>query len=102
MLELAMTPSILSGNRQAPPDGTLKTPAELMPKVDNVPAIGHSETFCADTADTKPGAARITAAAIAFDVRMKGLPVAFSTARGSGFQCAMLIWIKEPSGQNPT
>src|SRR4029077_10072118 len=98
MLELAMTPSILRGNRQAPPDGTLKTPAELMPKVDNVPAIGHSGAVCADATDTTPGAARITAAAIAFEKRMKSLPVAFSTARGSGLRGAALIWIKQASG----
>ena len=50
-----MTPSILSGNRQAPPGATLKTPAELMPKVDNVPAIGHSGAFCANETDTNLG-----------------------------------------------
>ena len=52
-----MTPSILSGNRQAPPGATLKTPAELIPKVDNVPAIGHSGAFCANETDTNAGAA---------------------------------------------
>ena len=75
MLEAAMTPSILSGNRQAPPGATLKTPAELIPKGDNVPAIGHSGAFCADATDIKPVAARITVAAIAFDARMKIPPV---------------------------
>ena len=32
------------GKRQAPPDTTLKTPVELMPQVDSIPATGHSES----------------------------------------------------------
>ena len=47
MLELAITPSILRGKRQAPPGATLKAPVELMPQVDSVPATGHSEAACA-------------------------------------------------------
>jgi len=71
MLELAITPSILRGKRQAPPDATLKSPVELTPQVDSIPATGHSETVCADETDTKLGAARTIAKAIAFDTRMK-------------------------------
>jgi hypothetical protein len=75
MLDLAITPSILRGNRQAPPEATLNTPAELMPQVDSIPATGHSEAACADDTDTKPGAARTIAKAISLDTRMKILPV---------------------------
>jgi len=71
MLEAAMTPSILSGKRQARPGATLKAPVELMPKLDNVPAIGHSGAFCADETDTNSGAARTAAKPIAFDMRME-------------------------------
>ena len=80
-LELAITPSILRGKRQAPPDATLKTPVELMPQVDSIPATGHSEAACADETDTKLGAARTIPKAIAFDTRMKN-PSLFSTVRG--------------------
>ena len=99
MLELAITPSILRGKRQAPPDATLKTPVELTPQVDSIPATGHSEAVCADETDTKLGAARTIANAIAFDTCMKGPPSLFSTVRGSHFPGAALIWIKEASGQ---
>ncbi len=71
MLELAMTPSILSGKKQAPSDTTLKTPVELMPQVDSVPATGHSEAACDDETHAKLGAARKMAKAIAFDTRIK-------------------------------
>jgi hypothetical protein len=73
MLESAMTPSILRGNRQAPPGGTTKTPVELTPKVLSIPATGHSEAVCADAIDAKPWAAKIKATALAFDMRMKTL-----------------------------
>jgi hypothetical protein len=85
MLEAAMTPSILSGNRQAPPGATLKTPAELIPKVDNVPAIGHSGAFCANETDTDAGAARTAAKPIAFDTRVKNPSLSLSTVRASRF-----------------
>ncbi|MGA8809466.1 MAG: hypothetical protein WB973_16470 [Thermoanaerobaculia bacterium] len=71
MLELAITPSILRGKRQAPPDAMLKRPVELMPQVDSIPAIGHSGAVCADETDTKPGATRTTTNAMALDTRMK-------------------------------
>ena len=97
--KLAMTPSILSGKRQAPPDATLKTPVELMPKVDSIPATGHSEAVCADETDTKPGAARTIAKAIAFDTRMKVPAISiFKRLEDSRFPGAPLIWIKEASG----
>ena len=73
MLEAAMTPSILSGNRQVLPGATLKTPAELIPKVDNVPAIGHSGALCANETDTNAGAARTAAKPIALDTRIVSL-----------------------------
>lgn len=85
MLELAMTPSILRGKRQAPPDATLKTPVELMPQVDSIPATGHSEAACADETDTKLGAARTIAKAIAFDTRMKS-PSLFQVLEDSVFR----------------
>ena len=75
MLELAMTPSILRGNRHEPPDGTLKTPVELMPQVDSIPATGHSGATCADETDTKNGTARMVASTVAFNARMKILPI---------------------------
>ena len=100
MLELAITPSILRGKRQVPPDATLKRPVELTPQVDSIPATGHSEAVCADETDTKLGATRTIAKAIAFDTRMKSPPISFfSTVRGSRFPAAALIWIKEASGQ---
>jgi hypothetical protein len=102
MPELAITPSILRGKRQAPPDATLKTPVELMPQVDSIPATGHSEAARADETAPKPGPARTTAKAIAFDTRMKNLPVPFSTVTGSRFPGVALIWIKEASGQTRT
>jgi hypothetical protein len=78
MLELAMTPSILSGKRQVPPDAKLKAPAELTPQVDSVPATGHSEAACTDETDIRLGAVRTMAKAIAFDARMKTAPVFFN------------------------
>ena len=77
MLELAITPSILRGKRQAPPGATLKAPAELMPQVDSVPAIGHSEAARAADTDAKPGTARTMAKANAFDTRMKSPSISF-------------------------
>jgi hypothetical protein len=74
MDELAITPSILRGKRQVPPDATLKTPAELMPQVDSVPAIGHSEAACTEETDTKLEATRTAAKGITFDTRMKNPP----------------------------
>ena len=100
MLEFAITPSILRGKRQAPPDATLKTPVELMPQVDSAPATGHSEAACADETDTKLGAARTIAKAIAFDTRMKNPSV--SDFRRSRFSGATLIWIKETSDPTRT
>ena len=94
MLEFAITPSILRGKRQAPPDATLKSPVELTPQVDSIPATGHSEAVCADETDTKLGAAKTTAKAIAFDTRMKGPLSLFPTVKGSRFPGAALIWIK--------
>ena len=99
MLELAITPSILRGKRQAPPDATLKTPVELMPQVDSIPATGHSEAACADETDNKLGAAKTIAKAIA-DMRMKSPLSLFSTVRGTRFPGAWLIWIKEASGSD--
>ena len=100
MLELAITPSILRGKRQAPPDATLMIPVELTPQVDSIPATGHSETVCADEIDTKLGAARTIAKAIAFDTRMKGPLSLFPTVNGSHFPGAALIWIKRAWVQN--
>ena len=92
MLELAIAPSILRGKRQAPPDATSKTPVELMPQVESVPATGHSEAACADETGTKLGAARTIPKAIAFDMRTKS-PSLFSTVRGFRLRGATLIWI---------
>lgn len=78
-------PPILRGKRQAPPDATLKTPVELMPQVDSIPATGHSEAACADETDTKLGAARTIAKAIAFDTRMKS-PSLFQVLEDSVFR----------------
>ena len=99
MLELAITPSILRGKRQAPPGATLKAPVELMLPVDSVPAIGHSEAACADEIDAKPGAARTMAKANAFD-RRKPLYLFLQPIADAVFRGATLIWIKEASGQD--
>ena len=60
-------------------------PVELTPQVDSIPATGHSEAVCADATDTKLGAARTIAKAIAFDTRMKGPLSLFPTVNGSHF-----------------
>jgi hypothetical protein len=69
--------------------------AELMPKVDNVPAIGHSGAFCANETDTNAGAATTAAKPIAFDARIKNRSLSLSAVRASRFPSATLIWIKE-------
>jgi len=99
MLESAITPSILRGKRQAPPDATLKIPVELTPQVDSIPATGHSEAVCADATDTKLDGARTIAKAIAFDARMKGPLSLFPIVNGSHFPGAALIWINGASGR---
>jgi hypothetical protein len=99
MLELAITPSILRGKRQAPPDAALKRPVELTPHVDSIPATGHSEAVCADETDAKLGAARTIAKAIAFDTRTKDPLSPFPTVNGSRFPGSALIWIKGASGR---
>ena len=75
-------------------------PVELTPQVDSIPATGHSEAVCADETDTKLGAARTIAKAIAFDTRMKGPLSLFPTVNGSHFPGAALIWIKRAWVQN--
>jgi len=70
-------------------------PAELMPNVDNVPAIGHSGAFCADETATIPGAVRTAAKQIALDRRMKNSFALFPSSRASTFPSARLIWIKD-------
>ena len=70
MLELFIAPAILMGNKQLPPEATLKKPVELMPQSDSVPDAGHSEAARADKTDIKLGAATISAKATILDNRM--------------------------------
>src|SRR5260370_17486662 len=83
--ELLTAPAILIGNRQLPPDGTLKWPVEFSPQSDIVIDVGQSEAARAKDTDTELAAPTISTKAATLDNRIINFLVFMQNHTDQGF-----------------